>query len=147
MLAQLVDNKALTTAVIAWALAQVLKVPLWLLFHKGFDLKMLVSTGGMPSSHSAFVSALTWRIGLLYGWDSGLFAVAAVFTGVVMYDATGIRRAAGKQAEVLNRIIEELQHHERIRGEHLKELLGHTPVEVVVGAVLGIAVAVLLNRL
>lgn len=147
MITQLIANKALTAALVAWALAQVLKVPLWLLFHKGFDMKMLVSTGGMPSSHTAFVSALTWTIGLLYGWDSGLFAVATVFAAIVMYDAAGIRRAAGKQAEVLNKIIEELQHHERIREEHLKELLGHTPVEVVVGAALGITVSVLLYRL
>ncbi|MGE5560106.1 MAG: divergent PAP2 family protein [Chloroflexota bacterium] len=146
MLVQLIANKPLTAALVAWAIAQALKVPLWLFFHRGFDLKMLVSTGGMPSSHTAFVSALTWMIGLLYGWDSGLFAVSTVFAAIVMYDAAGIRRAAGKQAEVLNKIIEELQHHERIREEHLKELLGHTPIEVVAGAVLGITVAILLYR-
>jgi len=146
MLAQLLANQALKAALIAWALAQILKVPFALLLRRGFDLKMLVSTGGMPSSHTAFVSALTWMIGLLYGWDSGLFAVASVFAAIVMYDAAGIRRAAGKQAEVLNKIIKILQHHERIREEHLKELLGHTPIEVLAGAALGIIVATLIYR-
>lgn len=146
MLRQLLANGPLVAAVLAWAIAQLLKVPFSLLKKRGLDMRMLVSTGGMPSSHSAFVVSLTWVIGRGYGFDSGLFAVAVVFAIIVMYDAAGIRRAAGKQAEVLNQMIREFQHHERIKQEHLKELLGHTPVEVIAGACLGLIIAELLVR-
>jgi uncharacterized protein len=101
-------------------------------------------TGGMPSSHAASVSALSTAVGLQDGWDSPLFGVAAFVSLVIMYDAAGIRRAAGLQAEILNRMLEDLREHHTFEGERLKELLGHTPIEVVVGAALGIGLAVLL---
>ena len=95
----------------------------------------------MPSSHSAFVTSLATGVGLTEGFDSTLFALAAVFALIVMYDAAGVRRAAGKQARVLNAIIEDLNRRE-LHPERLRELLGHTPVEVLAGALLGILIAV-----
>lgn len=95
----------------------------------------------MPSSHSAFVTSLATGVGLVEGFDSTLFALAAVFALIVMYDAAGVRRAAGKQARVLNAIIEDLNRRE-LHPERLRELLGHTPVEVVAGARLGVLVAI-----
>jgi acid phosphatase family membrane protein YuiD len=99
----------------------------------------------MPSSHSAFTSSLAVAIGIEAGFDSALFALALGFALVVMYDAAGIRRAAGKQAAVLNHIVDELFHSGRIRENRLRELLGHTPVEVLAGAALGVAVSVIMT--
>lgn len=146
MLIELAGNRPLVAAIIAWALAQTLKVPLSLLTKRGFDLRMLVSTGGMPSSHSAFVVGLAWAIGRTYRFSSGLFAISFCFAAIVMYDAAGIRRAAGRQAEVLNQIILELHRREPVKEKHLKELLGHTPFEVIAGACLGIIIAELVVR-
>lgn len=144
-MADLWRNEPLVAALLAWFIAQVLKAPFSLLRERRFDLTRLVESGGMPSSHTALVVALSYSVGINYGLDSPLFAIAAVFSGVVMYDAAGVRRAAGKQAEILNIIISEFQHHEGIRGERLKELLGHTPFEVLVGALLGLGVAAYLH--
>jgi len=94
----------------------------------------------MPSSHAAFVSALATTVGLDQGFDSALFAVCVVFASVVMYDAAGVRRAASTQARIINQIVDELFHGKPIREERLRELLGHTPVEVLVGSVVGILV-------
>ena len=127
-------------AILAWALAQVFKIISWALVSKELNFKRLVEPGGMPSSHSAFVTSLCTGVGLREGFDSTLFALAAVFAVIVMYDASGVRRAAGKQARVLNRMIEDLNRRE-LHPERLRELLGHTPFEVVVGAVLGIVIA------
>ncbi|NLM41309.1 MAG: divergent PAP2 family protein [Firmicutes bacterium] len=135
------DNRVLMTALLAWAVAQVLKIVSWAVTRGKFNVRRLVEPGGMPSSHSAFVTSLATGIGISEGFDSTLFALAAVFALVVMYDAAGVRRAAGKQARVLNAIIEDLNRRE-VHPERLRELLGHTPVEVVVGALLGIVVAV-----
>lgn len=135
------DNRVLMTSLLAWAVAQLLKIVSWRITRGKLNFKRLVEPGGMPSSHSAFVTALATGIGLTEGLDSTLFALAVVFALVVMYDAAGVRRAAGKQAKVLNSIIEDLNRRE-LHPERLKELLGHTPVEVVAGALLGILVAV-----
>jgi len=105
------------------------------------NFKRLVELGGMPSSHSASVAALTTGVALQEGIQSPLFGVTAFFSLMTMYDAAGIRRSAGRQAEVLNRIVDDLQLTGRIREERLLELLGHTPFEVIVGAALGIALA------
>jgi acid phosphatase family membrane protein YuiD len=98
----------------------------------------------MPSSHTALVASLTTVVGTKVGVQSPLFAICAIFSAVVMYDATGIRRAAGQQAHVLNRILDDVFHQHGIREERLRELIGHTPVEVLVGGILGVVVAILL---
>ncbi len=125
---------------IAWAVAQGLKLITWALSAREWNFKRLVEPGGMPSSHSAFVTSLATAIGMTVGFDSVLFALSFAFAMIVMYDASGVRRAAGKQAKVLNAILEDLNRRE-LHPERLRELLGHTPFEVVVGALLGILIA------
>ncbi len=106
--------------------------------RRDFDLRVLTRSGGMPSSHSAMVTSLATAVAVHYGADSGLFALCAIFALIVMYDASGVRQAAGKQAKVLNQIIRELFSGQPITETELKELIGHTPVEVIVGAMVGI---------
>ena len=129
---------------VAWLIAQVIKVVEDSARHRRFDLRRLASAGGMPSSHTALVVSLTTVIGSKRGINSPEFALSAIFSVVVMYDATGVRRAAGRQARVLNRIIDDLFHQEGIKEERLRELLGHTPVEVIAGGLLGFLVAVVM---
>lgn len=140
ILKQIQGNEVLVTAVLAWAIAQFLKIISWAFVSRELNFKRLVEPGGMPSSHSAFVTSLSTGIGICEGFDSTMFALAAAFAVVVMYDAAGVRRAAGKQATVLNAIIEDLNRKE-LHPERLRELLGHTPFEVLVGAALGILIA------
>jgi acid phosphatase family membrane protein YuiD len=111
-----------------------------------WNLRRFVETGGMPSSHAASVSALTTMVGLQEGFTSTLFGATLFFSLIVMYDAAGLRRAAGRQAAVLNRLIEEHFQHPEAGTQRLMELLGHTPLEVLVGALLGVASALLWNR-
>ena len=132
--------KYILPALIAWAIAQVTKVLLVSLRQRRLNLRVLAETGGMPSSHSAIVMGLTTAVGRLNGLDSAPFAVALILSVVVMYDATGVRRAAGRQAAVLNRLVDDLVAMRGVQEVRLRELLGHTPVEVLVGACLGIAV-------
>lgn len=134
-------NKVFMVALVAWAVAQTSKVIILLITTKKLDFGRLVGSGGMPSSHSAFVTSLSTGIGLIYGWESPVFAVALAFSLVVMYDAAGVRRSAGKQAEILNIIIIEVIEHKGLKEERLKELIGHTPIEVFAGAILGIIIA------
>lgn len=136
--------KFLLAPLVAWGIAQVAKVTLTSVRQRRLNLRVLAETGGMPSSHSAIVMGLTAAIGKYAGLSSAAFAIALIFSFVVMYDAAGLRRAAGRQAEVLNRLVEDLVHMRGVQEERLRELLGHTPVEVLVGAVLGIAVGILL---
>ncbi len=130
-------NVPLWAAIISWAIAQSSKIILTFITEKRFDATRIVGTGGMPSSHTALVVALAFSIGKYNGFDSAFFAIALIFCFVVMYDAAGIRRAAGKQAEIINMLIID---HEVPNMEKLKELLGHTPLEVFVGGILGIVV-------
>lgn len=109
------------------------------------DFTRLVGTGGMPSSHSASVTAVTVAVGLEIGWNSALFGAVAFFSLVIMFDATGIRRAAGIQARILNRMLDELKDYHKLEPVRLKELLGHTPLEVFLGAAYGAALALLLH--
>lgn len=142
-LSLVLNNRAIGLPVLAWLIAQVSKFVVHLVLHRDIDFRKLVSTGGMPSSHSAITVCLATILGMDYGFVSGVFALAVIFALVVMTDAAGVRRAAGKQAEVLNKLI----HHSPVirLDQELKELLGHTPVQVFAGAVLGIAVALLLH--
>ncbi len=106
---------------------------------RDFDLRVLARSGGMPSSHSAMVSSLATAVGYRRGLQSDLFALSVVFAVIVMYDASGVRQAAGKQAKVLNQIVREFFSGQPVSEEELKELIGHTPVEVIVGALVGIS--------
>lgn len=137
-------NSIFVTSIIAWAVAQLLKVMLVLLHDKKLDFSRLVGSGGMPSSHSSFVTSLATGIGITDGFASSTFAISFVLALVVMYDAAGIRRAAGQQAKLLNRIVDEWQSDDaETRNKRLKELLGHTPAEVFAGAVLGIVIGII----
>jgi hypothetical protein len=134
-LGEILDNHVLLITLCSSLIAQILKIFIELAQFRQVRLKILFETGGMPSSHSALVSALATGIGRTQGWDTPQFAIATVFAFIVMYDAAGIRRAAGKQAKVLNQIMVEVFEEEH---DPLKELLGHTPAQVVAGAILGI---------
>lgn len=140
---QLSQNHVFITVLVAWFIAQTAKVFLGLIIEKRFNFKWFVDTGGMPSSHAATVSALACAIGLRYGLKSSIFAVTLVFAWIILMDAQGFRRSAGKQAEILNVILDDIYWKKNIKEERLKELLGHTPVEVLVGALIGILVAII----
>lgn len=144
VLQQMLSNSTIIVPTISWFIAQTIKV-LFYLKKKNFNIGKLFSSGGMPSSHSAFVVSLAITIGKNSGFDSPVFGIAFVIALVVMYDAAGVRRAAGKQAQVLNKLITQMQSGEIRIEATLKELIGHSPVEVFAGAILGILVAVLLN--
>ncbi|HZK55023.1 MAG TPA: divergent PAP2 family protein [Desulfosporosinus sp.] len=137
-------NAILVSAATAWAIAQLLKVLVSVILLRKLDLQLIFSSGGFPSSHSATVSALALGIGKYYGWHSPIFAVAAVFGIIVLYDAAGVRRAAGLQAEVLNQLVERMYPNLNIKKKRLKELIGHTPFEVFAGVIVGIIVGLLL---
>jgi len=140
-IAMLGKNIILMTTITAWFTAQVLKT-ITNFWKKGeFRAERLVGAGGMPSSHTALVVSLASAVGFNQGIDSPLFAVAVVVAGIVMYDAAGVRRAAGKQARILNKLIYDLREEHSIRESRLKELLGHTPLEVLAGAILGFLIA------
>jgi len=141
---QLFSNSILFTALTAWLFAQLLKVVFVYFSKNQVDLTRLLGSGGMPSSHSALVVALSVATGRRCGFESVEFAIAIVFAFVVMYDAAGVRRAAGKQARVINTIIKEMYDTGKLPEEKLKELIGHTPVEVIAGAIVGIATAVVI---
>jgi acid phosphatase family membrane protein YuiD len=133
----------LLAPLVAWTIAQISKVVVESARHRRLNLRVLAAMGGMPSSHSALVMALTTAIGRINGVTSAAFAIALIFSVVVMYDAAGVRRAAGRQAMVLNRLVDDLVAQRGIQEERLRELLGHTPFEVIVGALLGIGVGLL----
>ena len=140
---QIIHNKCLTVPIILWCIVQILKFFIELIRNKKVDLKRLVGAGGMPSSHSAIVCSLASCIGKEYGFNSGLFAISLIFAFVVMYDACGVRRAAGKQASILNKILDTPGMSTVEVQEKLIEALGHTPVQVFVGAFIGFVVGVL----
>jgi len=128
--------------------AQVAKLIGYAIKKKTFNFSILLSMGGMPSSHSASVTAMATSIGLIEGWGSTFFAIAACLAFIVMVDAAGLRQNAGKQAVVLNQIIKEfLSPEHRLNKEKLKELLGHTPNQVLIGAFWGISISLLLRKL
>lgn len=137
-------ESVLVTCIAAWFTAQLLKVIFTLIKNKRFDVRRFIGSGGMPSSHSSFVTSLATAIGLTNGFESGEFAICVVLSMIVMYDAAGVRRAAGQQARILNKLIEQWEKSDfSDTDKRLKELLGHTPKEVFAGAFLGIAIALL----
>ena len=138
----LTGNLILNTAIIAWAIAQSLKLIITRITEKRWDWRHIFSSGGMPSSHSAAVCACAASVGYLYGLSTPLFAIAAVMAVVVMYDAANVRRETGKQSMILNQMLEqwnEMRPEERF-DVTLKELVGHTPLQVLMGSLLGAAV-------
>ncbi len=137
----LLQNPVLLCCLAAWLLAQSLKIPIDFWRTHKLHWGLWFSAGGMPSSHSAMMTAATLAIGIFYGFDNPLFGLAVGITMIVVYDATGVRRQAGMQAKKINAIIEELLQGHPISEKQLKEVLGHTPLEVVGGVALGIIIA------
>ncbi len=137
---QIVTNKCLIIPLCVWFFIQIFKFLTDFVVNKKINLKRLMGAGGMPSSHSAVVCALSSSVGKIYGFDSGIFAISIIMAFVVMYDAAGVRRAAGKQASILNKIIETPGLTTIQVQEKLVEVLGHTPVQVFVGAIIGFVV-------
>jgi acid phosphatase family membrane protein YuiD len=142
---ELFGNDVLGACMIAWALAQFSKPLLHYVHTRRISLRYFVTAGGMPSSHSAVVVALATRVGVDAGLSSVPFALAAVFAAVVMYDAAGVRRAVSVQARILNRMLTEMIEAQHFNEERLRELIGHTPFEVFVGALIGALSAISLR--
>jgi len=138
----LFENHVLIATIISWALAQLVKPPLHLFITRTWSWAPLFSPGGMPSSHSALMVSAATAIGLYYGFDTPLFALASAMTVVVLYDAAGVRRQAGIQAQKINILISELLQGHPISEKQLREVLGHTPLEVLGGVIWGIIVSV-----
>jgi acid phosphatase family membrane protein YuiD len=141
----LLDNRALIASFLAWAIAQVSKTVYELFRQRKLVVSRLVSSGGMPSSHSALVTGLATSIGRIAGIESIAFAIAVVLASIVMYDAAGVRRAVSIQARILNQMIDEAFQGHPFAEKRLRELIGHTPIQVFVGAVLGIVVGLLVT--
>lgn len=154
----IIENYPLIAAILAMIFAQVLKLPIYFIVHQRFEPMIMFSNGGMPSSHSAFVSSLTTAVGIEYGLHTPYFAIAAVFALITMWDAAGIRYQASKHARILNILIQDFQNlvehvkykskknhvtFKELFGDPLKELLGHKPFEVLIGSLLGIIVAMI----
>lgn len=139
-------NQMFLTVLIAWLVAQSIKVAIGVIREKKFNFKWFVGTGGMPSSHAAIVSALAASVGFTFGFSSPFFAMAFFFAFIIMFDAQGVRRQSGQQAEVLNKIIEDIYLQRGVKQERLIELLGHTPIEVFIGGALGVIVALFCYR-
>lgn len=141
LFAALLNNHVLIPALIGWLIAQVVKLPLEYVRTKQWNWAILLRTGGMPSSHSALVAGIAHGIGLHEGFSSSIFALGLTLAIVVIYDATGIRRQAGKHAKLLNTMINELAAGHPLKNQLLMEFLGHTPLEALAGTLLGIACA------
>jgi len=138
---ELFDNQILGVTLVSWAVAQILKFIINLIQNKDIDFNRLVGSGGMPSSHSSLVMGLSTAVGIKLGFNSLEYAMALSFAVIVMYDASGVRRAVGVQANLLNEIINDLKLFQHIEQRKLKELIGHTPFQVISGALLGIMIA------
>jgi acid phosphatase family membrane protein YuiD len=143
MLYEIITNKVLVTSACSWAVAQLLKVVVTLVREKRLDLHCLLASGGMPSSHSALVGALVTSVAMLQGLSSVAFGIAAVLALIVMYDSAGVRQSVGQQSIVLIRIVQEFKSRRPIAEleRDLREFLGHTPFQVIVGALIGILIA------
>lgn len=136
----LLENQIIMASILSWFIAQVMKIILNKIQNGKMDFRLIVASGGMPSSHTSFTVAMATKVGLVEGFDSTFFAIAAVLCLVVMYDAMGVRRQAGQHAEIINVLIKDWKH-----KPSLKEVLGHKPLEVLFGMILGIVVGFLYN--
>ncbi len=139
---QVFSNKVLWISIFACFLAQFFKI--FTGDNKKIELTRIFTSGGMPSSHSSFVTSLATLVGIEKGFNSTEFAIVTVFALIIMYDASGVRRAVGKQATIINKILDDLHHKKHIEQKRLKELIGHTPKEVLCGAILGIVTALIM---
>lgn len=137
----LLFNPVLLSAIIAWLLAQIIKVLGEYITLSRWNWVLLFQAGGMPSSHSAMVSAAALSIGLYVGFDQPVFAISSILAMIVIYDATGIRRETGRQAVLINTMIEDLAKGKLAQVDRLKEVLGHTPGEAVLGTLLGLLIS------
>jgi len=140
---EIAKNQVLITTLIAWVVAQSIKVTLGVIREKRFNFKWFIGTGGMPSSHVSGMMALATSVGFVCGFSSYQFAIALVMALIVMFDAQGVRRSAGRQAIILNMILDEIYWKKKIEEKKLKEFLGHTPVEVFAGAAIGILISII----
>lgn len=143
IIAQFYHNKIFLATLASWGIAQTIKVFIGVVRLRRFDFRWFVGTGGMPSSHASGASTLATATGLTCGFDSVHFALAAAFALVVMFDAQGVRRATGKQARILNKIMDDIYWQKKIEENRLRELVGHTPMEVVMGFLLGVTIALI----
>lgn len=143
---EITQNTVLWAAISSWAVAQLIKIMIDFRKTKKINLSLITSTGGMPSSHSAFVVSMSCAVGMIEGFGTSIFALSAVLSLIVMSDAAGVRRAAGKQAKVINTIVASFENSGVVFDKKLKELLGHSPVEVAAGAVLGGVMAAIFVR-
>jgi uncharacterized protein len=141
----LLDNRILVASFVAWAIAQLCKTIIDLIQQRKLILGRLVSSGGMPSSHSALVTGLATATGRVVGVESAAFAITVVLASIVMYDAAGVRRAVSIQARILNQMIDEVFQGSPMAEKRLRELIGHTPIQVIVGGLLGIGVGLLVT--
>lgn len=148
MVNDILNNIVLQSVFVGWLSAQLIKTLLHLLIYKKFDAERLIGAGGMPSSHSASVTALAATTGIQYGLDSFPFSISVVFAIIVMHDARGVRKEAGEHAKILNRMITTLrsQGHNPLTEINLKEFIGHTSLQVFVGAIIGILAAIIVNH-
>ena len=145
-IAGILNNHILFIILLGWFVAQAIKIPIHRIVEHVWDLTRFFGSGGMPSSHSSMVTAGAVAIGALQGFDSPIFALAVAFAMIVMYDAAGVRRETGTQAAVINQILKDvLINGKQISDEELKELVGHTPIQVIAGSILGLLVAVFLR--
>lgn len=144
---QVLNNQPFIAAMIAWAIAQSIKIPVEYVRSRTWDWSLLLRAGGMPSSHSALATAVAHSIGLTAGFDSPVFALAVAMAMIVIYDATGIRRQAGRHAKVINTLVRDLLESHHLRQEQLREVLGHSPAEALTGVLLGLVVAQLVIAL
>ncbi|MEA3560766.1 MAG: divergent PAP2 family protein [Candidatus Omnitrophota bacterium] len=142
---QLSNNGVFLVTMFAWTTAQMIKIIIGVKKERRFNFKWIFEPGGMPSAHTATVSALATSVGIYFGFGSGLFAVTLIFAIMIMFDAAGLRRSVGKQAGILNRIVDDVYRNKKIEEQKLRELLGHTPIEVIAGAGLGILIAMVLT--
>lgn len=140
----IINNYALMCSMLGWFTASVAKIIITLIREKRFELKKLFASGGMPSSHSATVSSLATAVFVKEGFGSTSFAITFILAFIVMYDASGVRRAAGEQARILNQLVNNISENKPVNlKKNLKELIGHTPLEVVVGCLLGVLIALI----
>jgi acid phosphatase family membrane protein YuiD len=142
-LKQIIGNQVLFVGLFTWALAQFLKVPIEYILNKRVNWGLWFSSGGMPSSHSALVTSVTFSIGMFYGFETPVFALAFAMAMIVIYDAAGVRREAGRHAERINILINEFFSGQTISEKQLKEVIGHTPAQVVAGVAMGVVVPLL----
>ena len=137
------QNGVFLSTLLGWVVAQSIKIIINSVKERRFNFRWVVGTGGMPSAHSSGVMALATAVGLQQGFDSTIFIASLVFAVVIAFDAQGVRRATGQQAEILNKIMDDIYWRRKIQESRLKELIGHTPFEVFVGSIIGIAIAAL----